>query len=121
MKVGSSLYFQSLPVSKPAPTSHCIKCLTIEACSICNEEFDFNDICIASCGHAYYPWCLLLLTISSRKCKVANYETFFHEGWCSSFGLSKIVVEVTKVEGSRAEGSPQVTPTISGPIPTNRY
>ncbi len=114
MKVRSGPYFQPLPVSRPTPTSHCVKSLTIEACPICNEEFDFNDICIASCGHAYHPYCLLVHTISSRKCKATNCEAFFHEGWCFSFGLSKIVVEVTKVEGSRDEGSPQVTPTTLG-------
>jgi hypothetical protein len=52
-------------------------------------------------------------TISSRKCKVANCEVLFHEGWCSSFGLSKIVAEVTKVEGSKDEGTLQITPTTS--------
>jgi hypothetical protein len=80
MKVGSSPYFQPLFVSKPTPTFHCVESLTIKACPICIEEFDFNDICIASCGHAYHPWCLLVHTISSRKCKVANYEALFHEG-----------------------------------------
>jgi hypothetical protein len=111
MKVRSTLYFQPLHVSKPTPTSHYVKSLTIEVCPICNEEFDFNEICIASCGHAYHLCCLLVHTISSRKCKATNCEVFFHDGWCFSFGLSKILVEVTKVEGTRDEGSPQITPT----------
>jgi len=111
MKVKSSPYFQPFLVSRPTLTSHCVKSLIIEACPICNEKFDFNDICIASCGHVYHPCCLLVHTISSRKCKATNCDIFFHEGWSFSFGLLEIVAEVTKVEGSRDEGSPQVTPT----------
>ncbi len=80
VKVGSSLYFQPFLISRPTPTFHCVKSLNIEACPICNENVDFNDICIASCGHAYHPWCLLVHTISSKKCKVTNCEAFFHEG-----------------------------------------
>lgn len=106
MKVGSSLYFQPLRVSKLAPSFHCVKSLTIEACPIYNEDFDFNDICITSYGHAYHPQCLLVHTVSSRKCKATNCEAFFHDSWCSSFELSKIVAKVTEVEGSRTEGSP---------------
>ncbi len=33
---------------------------------------------------------------------------------CSSFGLSTTMVEVTKVEDPRDDGSPQLTPTTSG-------
>jgi hypothetical protein len=114
VKVRSSFYFQPFLISKPTPTFHCVKSLNIETCPICNENIDFNDIFIASCGHAYHLWCLLVHTISSRKCIVTNYEVFFHEGWCSLFGLSKIEVKVTKVEGSRDKGSPQVTPMTLG-------
>jgi hypothetical protein len=116
VKVGSSFYFQPFLIYRPTPTFHCIKSLNIEAFPICSENFDFNDIFIASFGHAYHPWCLLMRTIFSRKCKVTNCEAFFHEGWCSLFGLFRIVAKVTKVEGSRDEGSPQVTPTTLGQI-----
>ncbi len=33
---------------------------------------------------------------------------------CCSFGLSTTMVEVTKVEGPRDDGSPQLTPTTLG-------
>ncbi len=50
MKVGSSPYFQPLPISMP-PSSCCIKSLNVETCLVCNEDFDFNDICVTSYNH----------------------------------------------------------------------
>jgi hypothetical protein len=53
-------------------------------------------------------------TISSRKCKATNCEEVSHEGWCSSFGFSKNLVEVTNVEGPRNDSwNVQLTPNIS--------
>jgi hypothetical protein len=114
MKLGSSYYFQPLPISRP-PSSHCIRSLNVEVCPICNEDFDFNDICVASCSHNYHPWCLLVHTTCSRKCKAINCGEVFHEGWCFSFGLSKNLVEVTKMEGPKDDlESVQLIPTTSG-------
>jgi hypothetical protein len=79
MKVGSSPYFQPLLVPKPPPKYCCIKSLNVEACPIYNENFDFNDICVAFCSHTYHLWCLLVHATSSRKCKATNREEIFHE------------------------------------------
>jgi len=50
----------------------------------------------------------------SRKCKATNCEEVSHEGWCSSFGLLKNLVEVTNVEGPRDDSwSIQLIPTTS--------
>jgi hypothetical protein len=92
VKVGSSFYFQVFIISRPTPTFHCIKSLNIETCLICNEKIDFNDIFIASCGHAYHPWCLLVHTISSRKCKVTNCEVFFMKVGVHYLGRLKLML-----------------------------
>jgi hypothetical protein len=59
-------------------------------------------------------WGLVVHTISSKKCRAINCKEVFHEGWCSSFGLSKLVVEafgpITKVEDTRDNVSLQQTP-----------
>ncbi len=100
MKVWSSFYFQPLSVSRPPPKFRCIKSLNVEACPICNENFDFNDIHVAFCSHTYHPWCLLVHTTSSRKCKATKREEIFHElvffiwivynyGWSHKGGGSK--------------------------------
>jgi hypothetical protein len=52
--------------------------------------------------------------IFSKKCNATNCEEVFHEGWCSSFGLSRNLAKVTKVEGPKDNlGSVQLTPTTS--------
>ncbi len=71
---------------------------------------------MASCGHTYHPWCLLVHIISSRKCKVVGCEKMFEANWCSSFGLCK---PMAKMFGSfmnleaitKLGGSLQLTPS----------
>jgi hypothetical protein len=79
MKVGSSPYFHPLLISRPPPKSSCSKNSNVEACLVCDENFDFNDISVTFCSHTYHPWYLLVHTTSSRKCKATNREGIFHE------------------------------------------
>jgi hypothetical protein len=55
-------------------------------------------------------WSTLLLQESVKLPTVRR--SFMNR--CSSFGLSTTMVEVTKVEDPRDDGSPQLTPTTSG-------
>ncbi len=77
--------------------------MNAEPCPICDEEFYFNDICIASCGHTYHPWCLCMLVISSKKCKYINCEEVLNTKWCFSWGFGALGTEVfssmKKMEG----------------------
>jgi len=54
-------------------------------------------------------------TISLRKCKLIDYNEVFHEGWCYSFGLSKLVAKAfgsaTNLEGIRDNLTSQQTPS----------
>ncbi len=112
MKVWSSFYFQPLSVSRPPPKFRCIKSLNVEACPICNENFDFNDIRVAFCSHTStlgVYWSTLLLQESVKPPNVRR--SFMNR--CSSFGLSTTMAEVIKVEDPRDDGSPQLTPTTS--------
>lgn len=105
MKIGTGPHFQPLPINQPSTPFGYITTINVEVCSICNDQFYFYDLCIASCGHTYHPWCLVVHIISSKKCRAINSEEVFHKGWCFSFGLSKLVVEafgsMTKVEDTR--------------------
>jgi hypothetical protein len=114
-EIGIDPYFQPLLVRKPSIPFGYIMIINVEACLVCNEQFYFYDLCTTSCGHTYHPWCLVVHTISSKKCRAINCDEVFHKGLCSSFGLSKLVVEafglVTKVEDTRDNVSLQQTPS----------
>jgi hypothetical protein len=112
MKLSIGPYFQPLLISRPSTPSIAVTSINVDACPICIELFYFNDICVASCIHTYHPRCLVVHTISSRKCR---FIEVFHEGWCSSFGLLKPMVEAfglaTNLEGTRDSLTQQQTPS----------
>ncbi len=55
---------------------------------MCNEKYHCNDICMASCGHMYHPWCLAIHCTSSLTCKVKGCEQKFESDWRLSSGFS---------------------------------
>jgi hypothetical protein len=73
-------YFDPLLQLRPfTPFGCAIKTINVQPCPVCGEEFYYYDICIASRSHTYHPWCLVALTMFSRKCKGASCEEVFQE------------------------------------------
>ncbi len=54
---------------------------------ICKENFHCNDVCVASCGHCYHPWCLTIQCTSQTKCQVKGCDQEFDPSWQLSFGF----------------------------------
>jgi hypothetical protein len=78
MKSRANLYFEPLRQLKPStPSQYAIKIINVQPCLVYSEEFYYYNICTTSCGHIYHPWCLVALTMSSRKCKGASCEEVF--------------------------------------------
>lgn len=98
-KVG--LHLQPLLFIKLSTLSSCITMVNVQACQIFNELVYFNDNWVASHNNPDHPCCSMMHVIFSKICKFVNRKVF-HVDWCSSFGLSKLIIEafglMTKVE-----------------------
>jgi hypothetical protein len=91
-------YFEPLPnIFRPSFPSSSPMTINVQTCPVCDELFPLKDICTGSCGHTYHPWCLLVHTLSSRKCKVVNCDEEFSANYCYSFGLSKLVTNMFRI------------------------
>jgi hypothetical protein len=78
MKIGACPYFQLLPISRPHAPSKSIKIMNVEPCLVCDERFYVNDICTASCGHTYHPWCLCMHVISSKNVLDPFFNVYYN-------------------------------------------
>ncbi len=78
MKSRASPYFEPLQQLKPStPSQYVIKIINVQPCLVCGEKFYSYEICTTPCNHTYNPWCLVALTMSSRKCKGSSCEEVF--------------------------------------------
>ncbi len=59
LKAGCITFAWPIPITRPF---NFVKFFVIYVhdCLICKENFHCNDICVASCGHCYHPWCLII-------------------------------------------------------------
>lgn len=107
MREGSGMCFWPKPlVQLEKPVEEVPRnVLIIGACGYCDSIFEFNDIAVTSCKHAFHPFCLGVMLKSSRKCLVCKQD--LHPNWWSSWGFSEgdeglqALAAALDIEGSR--------------------
>ncbi len=94
VKIGCITFACPIPIARP---SNFLKFFVIYVhdCLICNENFHYNDICVASCGHCYHLWCLIVQCTSWIKYQVKGCDQEFGPSWQLSFGFFNKVEEKT--------------------------
>lgn len=60
--------------------------LSVTTCALCSFAFPNSDIVIASCKHAYHPWCAFAVFSYGIRCALQSCQAQAHPTWHQSFG-----------------------------------
>lgn len=76
------------PMLYPRVEEEEIKVESVEfsTCTLCDYGFPNRDIIVATCSHAYHPWCAFAVFGKGLCCVQENCKRPMHPSWRRSFG-----------------------------------